>query len=67
MLPATYHNTRCHYSEDHNTKLRSLKNFKILVRTHLLRQAHITDLFRASKRIQLRKTEKDLDKCIARR
>jgi hypothetical protein len=67
MLPATYQNTRCHYSEDHNTKLRSLKNFKFLIRNHPPRQAHITDVFRALKRIQLRKTEKNQDKCIARR
>lgn len=67
MLPPTYQNTRRHNPEDHNTKPRSLKNFKSPVRDHPARQTHITDVLSASKCIQLSKTEKNQDKFITRR
>jgi hypothetical protein len=66
MLPVTYQNTRRHNPEDHDTKLRSLKNFKSPVLDHPNRQSHITYVLSASKCIQLQKTEKNQEKFVTR-
>ena len=47
MLPATYQNTRRRNPEDHDTKLRPLKNLKYPVWDHPERQTHITYVFSA--------------------
>jgi hypothetical protein len=66
MLPATYQNTRRHNPEDHDTKLRSLTNFKSLVWDHPECQTHITYVFSPSKCIKLHKTQKNQDKFVTR-